>query len=194
MSVSHPKIGVNTTVVHCSIQDAGQHSYSKCNSSVIHFLGCCEALLLTLTLHVTWKLSHLEDCIFLQMFCVPIAYWMISLNLLSFWNGQNNQSHFCFIVFHCLILYHKVVLSHFIGFGSRWKIQIMLILQIWIISSSNILFDYNDVYSFPRQTIQYHSKPSLCLISNAEEAEIEWFYEDLQELLELTPKKMYFSL
>ena len=24
---------------------------------------------------------------------------------------------------------------------------------------------------------------------NAEEAEVEWFYEDLQDLLELTPKK-----
>ena len=29
--------------------------------------------------------------------------------------------------------------------------------------------------------------------SNAEEAEVEWFYEDLQDLLELTPKKMSFS-
>ena len=27
------------------------------------------------------------------------------------------------------------------------------------------------------------------LTSNAEEAELEWFYEDLQDLLELTPKK-----
>ena len=27
------------------------------------------------------------------------------------------------------------------------------------------------------------------LTSNAEEAEVEWFYEDLQELLELTPQK-----
>ena len=27
------------------------------------------------------------------------------------------------------------------------------------------------------------------LTSNAEEAEVEWFYNDLQELLELTPKK-----
>ena len=27
------------------------------------------------------------------------------------------------------------------------------------------------------------------LISNAEEAEVEWFYEDLQDLLELTPKR-----
>ena len=33
--------------------------------------------------------------------------------------------------------------------------------------------------------------------SNAEEAEVEWFYEDLQDLLELTPhvnEKMSFSL
>ena len=30
--------------------------------------------------------------------------------------------------------------------------------------------------------------------SNAEEAEIEWFYEDLQDLLEQYPKKMFFSL
>ena len=32
------------------------------------------------------------------------------------------------------------------------------------------------------------------LTSNAEEAEVEWFYEDLQDLLELTPKYMSFSL
>ena len=30
--------------------------------------------------------------------------------------------------------------------------------------------------------------------SNAEEAEVEWFYEDLQDFLEQTPKKMFFSL
>ena len=30
--------------------------------------------------------------------------------------------------------------------------------------------------------------------SNTEEAEVEWFYEGLQDLLELTPKKMSFSL
>ena len=48
----------------------------------------------------------------------------------------------------------------------------------------------NDLCSFPRQTIQYHSNPSLCPTSSAEEAEVEWFYEDLQHLLELTLKKM----
>ena len=31
------------------------------------------------------------------------------------------------------------------------------------------------------------------LTSNAEETEVEWFYEDLQELLELTPKKKKMS-
>ena len=30
--------------------------------------------------------------------------------------------------------------------------------------------------------------------SDAEEAEVEWFYEDLQDLLELIPQKMFFSL
>ena len=47
----------------------------------------------------------------------------------------------------------------------------------------------NDPCSFPRQTIQHHNNPCLCPISNAEEAEVEWFYEDLQNLLELITKK-----
>ena len=47
----------------------------------------------------------------------------------------------------------------------------------------------NYLCSFPWQTIQYHSNPSLCPTSYAKEAEVEWFYEDLQDLLELTPAK-----
>ena len=47
----------------------------------------------------------------------------------------------------------------------------------------------NDLCSFPRQTIQYHLNPSLCPNSNAAEAEVERFYGDLQDLLELTSKK-----
>ena len=50
----------------------------------------------------------------------------------------------------------------------------------------------NDLCLFPRKTIQYHSNPILC--PNAEEAEFEWFYEDLQDLLELTPKKEIFFI
>ena len=47
----------------------------------------------------------------------------------------------------------------------------------------------NDLCLFPRQIIQYHSIPSLCPNYNTEEAEVECFYEDLQDLLELKPKK-----
>ena len=47
----------------------------------------------------------------------------------------------------------------------------------------------NDLCSFPRKTIQYHSNPSLCPNGNAEEAEVERFYEDIQDFLELIPKK-----
>ena len=47
----------------------------------------------------------------------------------------------------------------------------------------------NDLCLFPRQTIQYHNNPSLCPDHNAEEAEVEWFHEDLEDLLELISKK-----
>ena len=43
-------------------------------------------------------------------------------------------------------------------------------------------------------SVHFQGKPFMviqvyALTSNAEEAEVEWFYEDLQDLLELTPKK-----
>ena len=45
-------------------------------------------------------------------------------------------------------------------------------------------------------SVHFHHKPFNIMViqayaptSNAEEAEVEWFYEDLQNLLELTPKK-----
>ena len=47
----------------------------------------------------------------------------------------------------------------------------------------------NDLCSFPRQIIHITVIQVYALISNAEEAEDERFYEDLQDLLELTPKK-----
>ena len=47
----------------------------------------------------------------------------------------------------------------------------------------------NDLCSFSRQTIQITVIQAYAQTSNTEEAEVEWFYEDLQDLLELTPKK-----
>ena len=46
----------------------------------------------------------------------------------------------------------------------------------------------NDLYSFPRP-ISITVIQAYAPTSNAEEAEVEWFYEDVQDLLELTPNK-----
>ena len=46
----------------------------------------------------------------------------------------------------------------------------------------------NDLCSFPRKPFNVMVIQAYALTSNAEEAEIEWFYE-LQDLLKLTPKK-----
>ena len=50
-------------------------------------------------------------------------------------------------------------------------------------------------------SVRFQDKPFNIMViqiyaptSNAEEAEVEWFDEDLQDLLELTPQKMSFSL
>ena len=50
-------------------------------------------------------------------------------------------------------------------------------------------------------SVRFQGKPFNIMViqayaptSNAEEPEVEWFYEDLQDFLELTPKKMSFSL
>ena len=47
----------------------------------------------------------------------------------------------------------------------------------------------NDLGSFPRQTIHITVIQLYAPTSNAEEAEVEWFYEDLQDFLELIPKR-----
>ena len=52
----------------------------------------------------------------------------------------------------------------------------------------------NDLCSFPRQTKNIMVIQVYAPTSNAEEAEVEQFYEDLQDLLELTPQKDVLSL
>ena len=47
----------------------------------------------------------------------------------------------------------------------------------------------NDLCSFPRQPFNITVIQVYAPTSNAEEAEVEWFYEDLQDLLELIPQK-----
>ena len=63
----------------------------------------------------------------------------------------------------------------------------------------NAVFGYN-LKNDRKISVHFQGKPFnitviqvYVLTSNAEEAEVEWFYEDLQDLLELIPKKMPFS-
>ena len=48
----------------------------------------------------------------------------------------------------------------------------------------------NDLSSFLRQTTQYQVIQAYAPTSNAEEVDIERFYEDFQDLFELTPNKV----
>ena len=51
----------------------------------------------------------------------------------------------------------------------------------------------NDLSLFPNKPLNIMVIQVYTTITNAEEAEIDLFYEDLQHLLELTSKKMSFS-
>ena len=57
---------------------------------------------------------------------------------------------------------------------------------------STISKQQNDLGSFPRPTFNITVIQIYAPTTNAEEAEVEWFYEDLQNLLEVTPPKHAF--
>ena len=50
-----------------------------------------------------------------------------------------------------------------------------------------------DLSSFPRQISQHQSNQDYVPTTDAKEAEVEWFYKGLQDFLELTPEKDFFS-
>ena len=52
----------------------------------------------------------------------------------------------------------------------------------------------NDLCSFSRQPFNITLIQIFAQTSNTEAAKFEWFYEDQQNLLELTPPKVSFSL
>ena len=51
----------------------------------------------------------------------------------------------------------------------------------------------NDLCLFPSKPFSNTVIQVYAPTSNAEEAVVEWFYDDLQDRLELTPKKMSFA-
>ena len=63
-------------------------------------------------------------------------------------------------------------------------------------STKESKMQYSDVISKTMISVNFQGMPFnitviqvYALTSNAEEAEVEWLYEELQDLLELTPKK-----
>ena len=71
----------------------------------------------------------------------------------------------------------------------RNGVSIMVNKRVWNAVLGCSLKNKRMISSFPRQTIQYHGIQAYAPTNNAEEAEAERFYEDLQDLLEPTPKK-----
>ena len=72
----------------------------------------------------------------------------------------------------------------------RNGVAIMVSKRVW-----NAVLGYNLINN-RKLSVRFQGKPfNITVIqayvptSNAEEAEVEWFYEDTQDLLELTPKK-----
>lgn len=65
MSVPHSWCCFSLFSMRCWVV---QISYSKCNPAVTHFWDRLKALLLTLSLNLPWKFSHLEGYLFMQMF------------------------------------------------------------------------------------------------------------------------------
>ena len=59
----------------------------------------------------------------------------------------------------------------------------------WNLKNNRMIFVHFQGKIFNIAVIQVYDP-----YNNAEEAEVELFYEELQDLLELTPQKMFFSL
>ena len=71
---------------------------------------------------------------------------------------------------------------------SHSQLLVLFVLTVWSIWMQSQKWQ-NDLCSFPRQTNNITVIQVYAPTSNAKEAEIESFYENLQELLELTPQR-----
>ena len=81
---------------------------------------------------------------------------------------------------------HHDLKKYILGRKVLFRMSIQLICE-----TSTHIQKYTAMYTF-----RFQGKPFNIMViqayaptSNAEEAEVEWFYKDLQELLELTPQK-----
>ena len=67
--------------------------------------------------------------------------------------------------------------------------------RVWnTVLGNNLKNDRTISFYFQGKSFNVTEIQIYALTNNAEEAEVEWIYEDLQDLLELIPKKDVFSL
>ena len=113
---------------------------------------------------------------------------------------------------HLFQNFPQFIVSHTVkGFGIVNKVEIDVFLELSCffndpadvgnLVSGSSAFSKNAVLGYNLKndrmiSVRFQGKPFnitvirvYAMTSNAEEAAIEWFYEDLQDLLELTPKK-----
>ena len=85
---------------------------------------------------------------------------------------------------------------HYCGQESLRKngVAIMVNKRVWNAAGCNLKNDTMFSVHFQGKPFNITVIQAYAPNDNAEEAEAEWFYEDLQDLVELTPKKMSFLL
>ena len=83
------------------------------------------------------------------------------------------------------------------GQESLWRngVAIMVNKRVWnAVLGCSLQNDRMISVHFPGKQYNITAIQAYALICNAEEAEVEWFYQDLQDLLELAPKKDVFFI
>ena len=86
-------------------------------------------------------------------------------------------------------IYYREQESH-----RRKEVAIIINKRVWnAVLGCNLKNDRMNLVHFQGKPFNITVIQVYALTTNTEEAEVEWFYEDLQDLWELTPKKMPFS-
>ena len=160
---------------------------------------------------------YIGNCTPLQYSCLENimdtgAWWTTICGVLKSWTQLSEHIHACIHVHVCLCIYvhvclciHVYMLLHTSACCfymllrqeslRRSGVAIIVNKRVWNavlgcnLKNYRMFFFHFQGKPFNITVIQVYA-PS----SNAEEGEVEWFEEDLQDLLELTPKKMSLSL
>ena len=134
----------------------------------------------------TWNVQFMNqgklDMVKQEMARVNIS--ILGINELK-WTGLgkfNSDDHY---MYYYYIIYLSTLRRHGVAFTGK---------RVWnVVLGCNLKKQkQNDLHSFQRQTLNITIIQVYALTTNAEEAEVDQFYEDLQDLLELYQKRCPF--